>query len=111
MEAARLLQLQKKTAQDVEVMMEVCYMLNPTQIKKILSIYALSDYENPVSPEVMREVAKRENPAVEAPLSLEVKPRMENSTFALGRPVATVENYLPDWLDLPKLRIIVQNST
>lgn len=110
MQAAKLLQLQKKTSQDVDVMYEVCYLLNPQQMKKLLSIYAVSDYENPIGQDVLTEVGNRPNPTNDNSLFLEAKPRLENTAFAMGRPAVTVENYLPEWLDLPKLRLIISIS-
>jgi myosin-5 len=110
MQAAKLLQLQKKTSQDVDVMFEVCYLLNPQQMKKILGIYAVSDYENPIGGEVLQEVGSRPNTTNDNGLFLEVKPRLENTAFAMGRPAVTVENYLPEWLDLPKVRLVITMS-
>jgi myosin-5 len=110
MQAAKLLQLQKKTSQDVDVMFEVCYLLNPQQMKKILGIYAVSDYENPIGGEVWQEVGSRPNTTNDNGLFLEVKPRLENTAFAMGRPAVTVENYLPEWLDLPKVRLVITMS-
>jgi len=110
MQAAKLLQLQKKTPQDVDIMFEVCFMLNAAQIKKLLSIYAVSDYENPISADVLKEVANRGNNTNDHTLFLEVKSRLENSSYALGRQAVAVENYLPAWLELPKLRLVVTMS-
>lgn len=107
MQAAKLLQLQKKSKQDVDVMVEVCYLLNAPQIKKILSIYAVSDYEDPVSPEVIAQVGSIAGSTLDQTLFLEVRSRMENSTFSIGRPAVSVDNYLPEWLELPKIRVMI----
>ncbi|KAJ2288971.1 Myosin type-2 heavy chain 1, partial [Coemansia sp. RSA 355] len=55
LQLVKLLQLQKSTEQDIDIMFDVCDLLNPAQIKKLLSIYAVSDYENPIIGPVMNE--------------------------------------------------------
>ncbi len=44
-QAAKLLQLSKITIEEVESARDICYLLNPTQIKKFLSIYQPLEYE------------------------------------------------------------------
>jgi len=59
-QAAKLLQLSKITSEEVENAREICYLLNPTQIKKFLSIYQPLEYENPVSSEVIQSICNQD---------------------------------------------------
>ncbi|OMH83581.1 Myosin-2A [Zancudomyces culisetae] len=59
LQLVKLLQLPKSTKQDIDVIFEACDLLNPAQIKKLLSIYSVSDYENPILSPVMPEIARR----------------------------------------------------
>ena len=45
MQATKLLQLKKSTTHDIEIICDVCWMLSPTQIQKLISNYAVADYE------------------------------------------------------------------
>jgi myosin V len=49
LQAAKLLTLNKTSASDIEVIFDVCFLLNPTQIKKLLSLYYAADFDSPVS--------------------------------------------------------------
>ena len=59
MQATKLLQLKKATMHDIEVVFDVCWLLTPSQINKLVSSYSTADYENPISPEILRAVATR----------------------------------------------------
>ena len=49
LQAAKLLTLNKTSPQDIETIFDVCFLLNPTQIKKLLSLYYAADFDSPVS--------------------------------------------------------------
>lgn len=49
LQAAKLLTLNKTSASDIEIIFDVCFLLNPTQIKKLLSLYYAADFDSPVS--------------------------------------------------------------
>ncbi|CAG8705556.1 34749_t:CDS:10, partial [Gigaspora margarita] len=59
MQATKLLQLKKATLGDIEIIYDVCWMLTPSQIQKLISHYFVADYENPISPEILKAVASR----------------------------------------------------
>ena len=59
MQAAKLLQLNKSTREDVEIMVDVCFLLTMGQINKILSLFTHAEFESPVSPEVRQIIASR----------------------------------------------------
>ena len=47
-QACKLLTMNKNTPNDIEQIVDVCFSLNSTQIKKLLSIYYASDFDTPV---------------------------------------------------------------
>jgi len=55
-QAAKLLQLGKMSLQEISNAAEICYLLNATQIKKLLSIYQPLEYENPIPSEVIQSI-------------------------------------------------------
>ncbi|ORY48368.1 myosin-2 [Neocallimastix californiae] len=59
LQAAKLLQLNKSSPRDIEIIFDICFLLNPSQIKKFLSLYYPVDFENPVSPELLKSVSFR----------------------------------------------------
>jgi myosin-5 len=59
MQATKLLQLKKATLNDIEIIQDICWMLSPTQIQKLLNQYLVADYEQPINGEIMKAVASR----------------------------------------------------
>ncbi|KAG1853081.1 hypothetical protein F4604DRAFT_2044536 [Suillus subluteus] len=59
MQAIKLLQLKKATPADIEIIYDVCWMLSPMQIQRMCTNYYVAEYENPISPEILRVVASR----------------------------------------------------
>lgn len=45
MQATKLLQLKKATLEDINIIYDVCWMLTPTQIQKLITNYYVADYE------------------------------------------------------------------
>ena len=54
MQATKLLQLKKATLNDIEIIQDICWMLSPNQIQKLLNQYLVADYEQPINGEIMR---------------------------------------------------------
>ena len=48
LQATKLLTLNKSSSQDMDILFDVCFLLNPTQIKRLLSSYYASDFDSPV---------------------------------------------------------------
>ncbi|CAG8778228.1 20280_t:CDS:2 [Dentiscutata erythropus] len=60
MQATKLLQLKKTdTLGDIEIIYDVCWMLTPSQIQKLMKHYYVADYEKPISREILKAVANR----------------------------------------------------
>jgi myosin-5 len=48
LQAGKLLTLNKTSPSDIETIFDVCFLLNPSQIKKILGLYYAADFDSPV---------------------------------------------------------------
>ncbi|KAG0233319.1 Myosin type-2 heavy chain 1 [Actinomortierella wolfii] len=59
MQATKLLQLKKASQNDIEIIYDVCWMLTPTQVQKLVQNYMIADYEVPVSPDLIKAIAQR----------------------------------------------------
>ena len=44
---------------DIEILFDVCWILSPTQIQKLISQYHTADYESPISSDILKAVAAR----------------------------------------------------
>lgn len=47
---------------DIEILFDVCWILSPSQIQKLISQYHNADYESPIAPEILKAVAARVKP-------------------------------------------------
>ncbi|KAF8163022.1 P-loop containing nucleoside triphosphate hydrolase protein [Crassisporium funariophilum] len=106
MQATKLLQLKKATPADIEIIYDVCWMLSPMQIQRMCTNYYVADYENPISPEILRVVASRvqandrNDHLLLAPETEEVGPY----ELPLPREVSGLETYVPAYLNVSHLR-------
>ncbi|KAF8633710.1 hypothetical protein AX17_004368 [Amanita inopinata Kibby_2008] len=106
MQATKLLQLKKATPADIETIYDVCWMLSPMQIQRMCTNYYVADYENPISPEILRVVASRvqandrNDHLLLAPETEEVAPY----ELPLPREVSGLETYVPAYLNVSHLR-------
>ncbi|KAF7295245.1 Myosin 5 [Mycena indigotica] len=106
MQATKLLQLKKATAADIEIIYDVCWMLSPMQIQRMCTNYYVADYENPISPEILKVVASRvqandRNDHLLLPLETEEVGPYE---LPLPREVSGLETYVPAYLNVSHLR-------
>ncbi|KAI0792931.1 P-loop containing nucleoside triphosphate hydrolase protein [Abortiporus biennis] len=106
MQATKLLQLKKATAADIEIIYDVCWMLTPTQIQRMCTNYYVADYENPISPEILRVVASRVSPNDRNDHLLLPPESDEVGAYELPLPreVSGLETYVPAYLNVPHLR-------
>ncbi|GAA6021324.1 hypothetical protein JCM10207_002697 [Rhodosporidiobolus poonsookiae] len=110
MQATKLLQLKKASLADIEIIFDVCWMLTPTQIQKLVANYYVADYENPISPDILRAVNARvvagdKNDHLLLPPEVEEAGPYETP---LPREVTGIETYIPAFLHLPHVRQLVQ---
>lgn len=59
MQATKLLQLKKATLNDIEIIQDICWILSPNQIQKLLKQYLVTSYEQPINAVLMKAVASR----------------------------------------------------
>ncbi|KAJ2467892.1 Myosin type-2 heavy chain 1 [Coemansia sp. RSA 2322] len=112
LQLVKLLQLQKSTEQDIDIMFEVCDLLNPAQIKKLLSIYAVSDYENPIIGPVMTEVTRRASPSEKIDkILLDTNDLNDQVLYLTARKVPAIETYIPPEFRMPRIRALVDSQT
>ncbi|KAL7314137.1 Myosin type-2 heavy chain 1 [Mucor circinelloides] len=107
MQATKLLQFKKATLEDIENIYDVCWILSPTQIQKLISQYHVADYENPISPVILRAVAARVVSGDKSDILLLDSVSMDETTvpFEIPGPRETKPYlYLPAWLNLKRIR-------
>jgi len=116
LQAAKLLQLRKASVEDIEIIFEICYALKPVQVQKLLSQYAVADYETPLDETVLSAVAERVK-SQGASSDDFFEPVTKDGNFEDPfrktelRPFSRVEAYVPAWLNLPKVRRIIELVT
>jgi len=107
LQAAKLLQLNKSSPRDIEIIFDICFLLNPSQIKKFLSLYYPVDFENPVSPELLRSVSFRTISENNDTLLLD----MDDVEFDKP-PLRTVDKIdtsgMPAWADLFLIKCLLE---
>ncbi len=106
MQATKLLQLKKATLGDLQIIFDVCWILTPTQIQKLVSHYYVADYEQPVSPEILKAVAERVVPGDRSDHLL-LPPEVDEAgpyELPIPREVTGIETYCPSYIAVPFLR-------
>lgn len=96
MQATKLLQLKKATLNDIEIIQDICWMLSPNQIQKLLNQYLVADYEQPINGDIMKAVASRVTEKSDVLLLTAVD--MEDSgpyEIAEPRVITALETYTP----------------
>ncbi|KAJ5812559.1 hypothetical protein N7474_008860 [Penicillium riverlandense] len=109
MQATKLLQLKKATLNDIEIIQDICWMLSPNQIQKLLNQYLVADYEQPINGEIMKAVASRVTEKSDVLLLTPVD--MEDSgpyEIAEPRVITALETYTPSWLQTPRLKKLAE---
>ncbi|CEL51514.1 hypothetical protein RSOLAG1IB_00049 [Rhizoctonia solani AG-1 IB] len=106
MQATKLLQLKKATQADIDIIYDVCWILTPSQIQRMCTNYFVADYENPISPDILKLVAQRVQPNDRTDHLL-LTPENEDVApyeLPLPREVAGLEHYVPAYLNVPHIR-------
>lgn len=105
MQATKLLQLKKATLNDIQIIQDICWMLTPNQIQKLLNQYLVADYEQPINGEIMRAVASRVTEKNDV-LLLQAVDLEDSGPYDIAEPrqITALETYTPSWLPCPRLR-------
>lgn len=108
MQATKLLQLNKTSPQDLDTIFEVCFLLNAPQIRRLLSLYHATDFDTPVSPDLLKAVAKRTGNDSEEAVLLNI------SAFEFSKPmpraVEILEAWFPGWLHLDFVTRVLEEA-
>ena len=123
MQVAKLLQIKKATVEDIDIVFEVCSALKPVQIQKLLTLYAIADYETPFPENISKYLAQKvknsgeeENSGSKAsnkPVFLPSNSGPFKDPYATlpTREFGKIEAYIPTWLNLPITKQIVKLVT
>ena len=112
MQATKLLQLKKATQADIDIIYDVCWILTPSQIQRMCTNYFVADYENPISPEILKLVAQRVVPNDRTDHLL-LTPENEDVApyeLPLPREISGLEHYVPAYLNVPHIRRVAAIS-
>lgn len=113
MQVTKLLQLKKSTIEDIEIIFDVCWILTPLQIQKLINQYSIADYEHPISSEILKVIA---NKVVEDQhsntLFLEAVSLDESDVYEIPeeREISHPQIYIPSWLSIPTIEQLVELS-
>ncbi|KAG8732053.1 Myosin type-2 heavy chain 1 [Ceratobasidium sp. 423] len=105
-QATQLLQLKKATQADIDIIYDKCWILTPSQIQRMFANYFVADYENPISPEILKLVARRVQPNDRTDRLLLTPENQDVAPYELPLPreVAGLERYVPAYLNIPHIR-------
>ncbi|EHL01701.1 putative Myosin-2 [Glarea lozoyensis 74030] len=109
MQATKLLQLKKATLNDIEIIQDICWMLSPNQIQKLLNQYLVADYEQPINGEIMKAVASRVTEKGDV-LLLTAVDMDDSGPYEIAEPrvITALETYTPSWLQTPRLKRLAE---
>ncbi|KAH6626363.1 P-loop containing nucleoside triphosphate hydrolase protein [Chaetomium sp. MPI-SDFR-AT-0129] len=109
MQATKLLQLKKATLNDIEIIQDICWMLSPNQIQKLLNQYLVADYEQPINGEIMKAVASRVTEKSDV-LLLPAVDMDDSGPYEIAEPrvITALETYTPSWLQTPRLKRLAE---
>jgi myosin-5 len=104
MQATKLLQLKKATLNDIEIIQDICWMLSPNQIQKLLNQYLVADYEQPINGEIMKAVASRVTEKSDV-LLLTAVDMDDSGPYEIAEPrvITALETYTPSCKYRPPL--------
>ncbi|GAB7357247.1 hypothetical protein MBLNU459_g8226t1 [Dothideomycetes sp. NU459] len=110
MQATKLLQLKKATLNDIEIIQDICWMLSPNQIQKLLNQYLVADYEQPINGEIMKAVASRVTDPKSDVLLLPAVDMDDSGPYEIAEPrvITALETYTPSWLQTPRLKRLAE---
>ncbi|EGF77626.1 hypothetical protein BATDEDRAFT_13697 [Batrachochytrium dendrobatidis JAM81] len=110
LQAAKLLTLNKTSPQDIDTIFDVCFLLNNSQIKKLLSLYYAADFDSPLSPDLMKMVTNRA--AVNEKSDVLLLDMEQGPEFNKPNPrtIKQVEKFIPAWINLPYIQAVLSAS-
>lgn len=101
MQAAKLLQLRKGTLEDIKIIYDVCWLLTPTQIQKLIQNYIVADYEDPISNDILRAVASKVSSSDGNDILLLDNVSLDDTPYEVPEPKQVEANtYFPGYVSL-----------
>ncbi|KAJ1915867.1 Myosin type-2 heavy chain 1 [Mycoemilia scoparia] len=108
LQAAKILQMNKITEDDIRIIIEVSDSLNIAQIKRLLRNYKPADGEPTVPSRLMHhELLKMDND----PIMIDNNLLGEQILYLTARKVPAIETYTPEYLSISRLRSIIQSQS
>ncbi|KAI9244449.1 P-loop containing nucleoside triphosphate hydrolase protein [Sporodiniella umbellata] len=110
-QATKLLQFKKASLEDIENIYDICWILTPTQVQKLISQYHVADYESPVPSDILRAVAARVVAGDPKDVLLLDSVPMDATDihFQIPDPRDIKRHlYLPSWMALTRLHQLIQ---
>ncbi|KAI8141285.1 P-loop containing nucleoside triphosphate hydrolase protein [Fennellomyces sp. T-0311] len=101
MQATKMLQFKKATHEDIENIYDICWILSPTQVQKLISNYLLADYESPIPPGILKTVASHVVSGDTADILLLDSVPIDDTANPFEIPVPRVtelQTYMPSWV-------------
>jgi serine/threonine protein kinase len=95
MQATKVLQLKKTTLNDIEIIQDICWMLSPNQIQKLLDQYLVTSYDQPINCDFMKAIASRVTEKSNA--LLPAVDMVDSGPYEIAEPraITALETYTP----------------
>ncbi|KAI7868484.1 P-loop containing nucleoside triphosphate hydrolase protein [Spinellus fusiger] len=104
-QAAKLLQLKKTTPEDINIIFDVCWILTPAQVQKLIQQYSVADYEDSIGHDVLKTVASRVNSGDSLILD---SVSLEDCPLETPEPrQQSIDTYLPVFVSVQSLSLCV----
>ena len=109
MQATKLLQLKKATIADIDILYDICWCLSNRQIHKLINQYYPADYENPLSPEILKAVASRVTPEETTEILLDAVALDDSGSFEIAdaREIKLTAPQVPKYLSLIRIKLLL----
>ncbi|KAI9496210.1 P-loop containing nucleoside triphosphate hydrolase protein [Zychaea mexicana] len=117
MQTTKMLQMKKSSVEDIENIYDVCWILSPTQVQKLISNYHVADYENPIKPAILKAVAAHVVTGDTADVLLLDSVPIDDTANPFEIPVprqTQLQTYIPSWIKVQHVRaltVLVQQQS
>ena len=110
MQASKLLTAKKKTSSDILKLCDLCFLLNPTQIKKFLTLYDINDKDSPLAPNFLDIISSTVVGEKDDTLFLNLEDLPE-FTLPDATKVGFIDSFIPPKIELPLFRSIYYHKS
>ncbi|KAG2220418.1 hypothetical protein INT45_000643 [Circinella minor] len=109
MQTTKMLQFKKSSVEDIENIYDVCWILSPTQVQKLISNYHVADYEDPIKPAILKAVASHVVTGDTADVLLLDSVPIDDTANPFEIPVprqTQLQTYIPSWIKVEHVRAL-----